>query len=233
DATSGTTPVWQALSNLDLAKSNYGPIVYNKAPSILKQLNFLVGEEAFRAGVQRLLRRFEFDSFTWRDLLEEMEHASGRSLMEFGERYILSRGVPEGEAELESRDGVVSALSLVQRPAGPLPDSDATSWPGRVRVRLGYANGQDRLLPIELTGDTTLVGEAVGLPAPDYVFANDGDFGYGIFLLDERSTEHLIENVGSLEDDLLRTLVWGSLWEGVRAGRVAPDRFVAAVLREL
>jgi aminopeptidase N len=28
DATTGTTPVWQELSNLDQAKSNYGPIVY-------------------------------------------------------------------------------------------------------------------------------------------------------------------------------------------------------------
>ncbi|HEX5871428.1 MAG TPA: M1 family aminopeptidase, partial [Longimicrobium sp.] len=56
DQTSGTTPVWQELPNLDLAKSNYGPIVYNKAPGILKQLDHLVGPDEFRAGVQRFLQ---------------------------------------------------------------------------------------------------------------------------------------------------------------------------------
>ena len=69
DQTSGTTPVWQELPNLDLAKSNYGPIVYNKAPAILKQLNHLVGEEAFRAGLGDLLREHAYANMTWRDLL--------------------------------------------------------------------------------------------------------------------------------------------------------------------
>ncbi|HXD49049.1 MAG TPA: M1 family aminopeptidase, partial [Gemmatimonadaceae bacterium] len=55
DETSGTTPVWQALDNLDQAKSNYGAIVYNKAPGILKQLNYLVGDSAFRAGLHSFL----------------------------------------------------------------------------------------------------------------------------------------------------------------------------------
>jgi aminopeptidase N len=43
DQTTGTNSLWQRLDNLDQAKSNYGPIVYNKAPSVLKQLNYLVG----------------------------------------------------------------------------------------------------------------------------------------------------------------------------------------------
>src|SRR5690606_41830330 len=45
DASSGTVPVWQELANLDQAKSNYGAIVYNKAPGILRQLDYLVGED--------------------------------------------------------------------------------------------------------------------------------------------------------------------------------------------
>ena len=56
DQTDGTTPLWQALDNLDQAKSAYGAIVYNKAPAVLKQLNYLVGEPAFRAGVQTVPR---------------------------------------------------------------------------------------------------------------------------------------------------------------------------------
>src|SRR5512139_2117473 len=69
DQTRGTTPVWQELANLDQAKSNYGPIVYNKAPSVLKQLNYLVGETAFRNGVRSFLDAHAYANATWRDLL--------------------------------------------------------------------------------------------------------------------------------------------------------------------
>src|SRR4029078_3862769 len=55
DHTPATTPVWQSLANLDQAKSNYGAIVYNKAPGILKQLNYLVRDDEFRAGVHQFL----------------------------------------------------------------------------------------------------------------------------------------------------------------------------------
>ena len=44
DRTAGTRPLWQELDNLDQAKSNYGAIVYNKAPAVLKQLEYLVGD---------------------------------------------------------------------------------------------------------------------------------------------------------------------------------------------
>src|SRR5260370_28675541 len=65
DQTLGTTPVWQQLANLDQAKSAYGAIVYNKAPSVLKQLNYLVGEEAFRSGVRDFLTTHAWSNATW------------------------------------------------------------------------------------------------------------------------------------------------------------------------
>src|SRR5690349_22898991 len=89
DATRGTTPVWQELDNLDQAKSNYGAIVYNKAPSILKQLNYLVGEAAFRSGVQSFLERHAYGNATWQDLLGSIGRAGGIDLEAFGRNFIL------------------------------------------------------------------------------------------------------------------------------------------------
>ena len=64
DQTAGTRPLWQELDNLDQAKSNYGAIVYNKAPAVLKQLEYLVGEGAFQKGVQRFLARTRMETRT-------------------------------------------------------------------------------------------------------------------------------------------------------------------------
>jgi aminopeptidase N len=233
DATSGTTPVWQELANLDLAKSNYGPIVYNKAPSILKQLNFLVGDTAFRAGVQTFLTRHAYSNATWRDLLTAIEEASGTPLKQFGEQYILRAGMPVVETRMEAAGDKIRALRLVQRPARALPGDPGGWWPGRVRVRLAYHDRDDVVLPVTFAGTTTVVEGAAGLPLPDYVWSNDGDYGYGLFLLDDRSAERVAANVGATRDDLLRAQLWGALWDRVREGRMPAARFVETAIREL
>lgn len=229
DATEGTTPVWQALANLDQAKSNYGPIVYNKAPAILKQLDHLVGPDAFRDGVRRVLARHAFGNATWQELLRGI--AEGDGLDEWGRQFILRPGMPELRQALELRDGRIAALRLVQRPARPL--SGAGPWPMRLDVLLGYADGTTRRLPVELRGDTTEVREAAGLPAPAFVFANAGDHGYALTLLDERSTAWVERHVGAVRDDFLRAMLWGALWDAVRAAELSPARFLDAASRDL
>lgn len=233
DATSGTTPVWQSLANLDLAKSNYGAIVYNKAPSVLKQLEYVVGSDAFRGGLQRLLREHAYGNITWRDLLAALERSSGRDLGAFGENYILRPGMPVVETELRIADGRVAELALAQRPARALEGDRGGWWPGRVQVRLGYSDREDVVLPVDFSGTATPVKEAIGLPAPDFVFANDEDFGYGEFLLDDRSAAWLTANVGTLADDLLRAMVWGAFRDLVAEERLAPADYVELALREL
>ncbi|HEX2094142.1 MAG TPA: M1 family aminopeptidase, partial [Longimicrobiaceae bacterium] len=233
DVTEGTTPVWQELPNLDLAKSNYGPIVYNKAPSILKQLEFLVGEEAFREGLTIFLRRHAYGNATWEELLRALEESSGSSLRAFGEHYILRAGMPVVEPVLAEEEGRIRRLVLAQRPVRALPGDRGGWWPGRVRVRLGYRDRPDVVLPVAFSGDSTVVPGAEGLPAPDWIWANDGDYGYGLFLLDPRSTRYLLSHVGEVEDGLLRAMLWGALWDEVREARLAPAEYLRLTLREL
>ncbi|HEX8391855.1 MAG TPA: M1 family aminopeptidase [Longimicrobium sp.] len=233
DQTSGTTPVWQDLPNLDLAKSNYGPIVYNKAPAILKQLNFMVGDSAFRAGLTLFLKRHAYGNATWRDLLAAVQQTSGTSLERFGEQYILRAGMPVVETRVDVRGGRIHGLTLHQRPARDLPGDPGGWWPGRVLVRLAYGGGRDTVIPVSFTGPVTEVREAAGLPAPEYVWSNEGDYGYGLFLLDSASARHVAANVGRERDGLRRAMLWGALWDEVREGRMDPAAYAATALREL
>ncbi|MEO8337663.1 MAG: M1 family aminopeptidase [bacterium] len=230
DASSGTTPVWQQLANLDQAKSNYGAIVYNKAPGILKQLNYLVGDTAFRDGLRRYLREHAYGNASWQDLLAAVGEAAGRPLDGWGTSYILRPGMPVLSQELELKDGKISRLSIGQRAVKTL--SGVEPWPARIEVLLGYSNARAIRVPVELRGLLTEV-PVVGKPAPDFVFANAGDFGYALVHLDDRSVRWLEGHIGEVHDDFLRAMLWGALWDEVRAARLSPARYARAALREL
>jgi aminopeptidase N len=231
DATSGTTPVWQQLANLDQAKSNYGAIVYNKAPSVLKQLDYLVGEQAFQTGLRRYLEKHAYANATWRDLLDAIGAAAGRSLSDWGSQYILRPGMPVLEQQVVVRDGVLERLTITQRPAREL--SGRGSWPIRVEVLLGHASKPAERITVAITGDSLRVPLAAGTAAPDFVFANASDYGYALVLLDERSIAWLEKNIGTVSDTFLRSMLWGALWDQVREARLEPTRYIALALREV
>ncbi len=230
DASVGTTPVWQQLGNLDQAKSNYGAIVYNKAPGILKQLNYLVGDTAFRDGLRAYISSHPYGNATWRDLLQSVGAASHRSLASWGANYILRPGMPVITQDISVRNGRLASLALQQAPARGL--SGRAPWPIRVEVLLGYAGAPAERYAVELRGRRTIV-PVIGSRVPDFVFANAGDYGYTLLRLDARSVAWLETGIGSVRDDFVRAMLWGALWDEVRAARLAPARYAGMVLREL
>ena len=94
DATRGTTPIWQSLPNLAGAKSAYGNIVYSKAPAVLRQAEFFLGEEVFRSAVREFTARHAFRAADWSDLVGAFEHSSGRNLQEWADAWVKRRGLP-------------------------------------------------------------------------------------------------------------------------------------------
>jgi aminopeptidase N len=240
DQTAGTRPLWQELGNLDQAKSNYGAIVYNKAPSVLKQLEYLVGDAAFQAGVRRFLERHAYATATWRELLSAIGHAAGRPLDGFGRQFMLRAGMPVVEQRLTLQDGRIVRLVLAQRPAVSScgwcrhsGNSDPT-WTERTEVLLAYRDRPPVRLPVELRGRVTEVIAARGQPAPDFAFANARDYGYFLLLLDSTSVRSLEGSaLGRVEDPFLRAMLWGALWDQVRGYRMEPERFVRLTLQQL
>ncbi len=242
DQTRGTTPLWQELGNLDQAKSNYGPIVYNKAPSVLKQLNFLVGDDAFQRGVRAFLREHAYANATWQQLLGSIGAASEPraprdregltpTMRAFGNNFMLRRGMPAVEPSLSIASGRITQLSLTQRPVRDL--SGPAPWPMRAQLLLWYGPDSSVQFPVTFTGHTVTVTAARGLAAPRFIFANADDYGYFLTYLDTASTNTL--EAGALHDvrsPFLRSMLWGALWDQVRDARLDPARFARLVLRE-
>src|SRR5205823_4374042 len=95
--THGTTPIYQQIPNLKDAKSAYGAIVYQKAPSLLRLLAFNIGEESFRDGVRIFLKEHAYANAEWNDLIGAFSRASGTNLAPWAKAWVEQRGMPQLE----------------------------------------------------------------------------------------------------------------------------------------
>ena len=230
DSTKGTTPIYQDIANLKDAKSAYGAIVYSKAPGVIKQLAFVLGEERFRDGLRAYLKEHAYANAEWSDLVRAFEHVSGRSLQDWAASWIRRRGMPQVDVALscDTQDRI-DRFSLTQRDVV----GEGGIWPIAMQVGLHYNGRAPINLRAELNTEKAELHEAIGKPCPNYTFLNDQDFAYGRFLLDERSRKAVIEELAEVPDVFERTLLWGSLWDSVREAEFAPRDFVELAVRLL
>jgi len=234
DMSAGTTPIRQPLSNLAAAKSAYGNIVYHKAPAVLQLAESLLGAQAFNAAIRDLLARHAWSVADWSDLVAAMERASGRDLQEWARMWVMQPGMPRIECRRELRpDGRIAALTLNQSPTQPGLAGSCGVWPQRVEVVLGGPGAAWSVFPAQLDGPTARVDAAAGHRDADWVFANHADLGYGLFGLDARSRQWLLQRLPEVEDGFARALLWDALWQEVRNARVAPRAWADLLLRGL
>jgi aminopeptidase N len=218
DATLGTTPIYQSIDNLENAKSAYGAIVYSKAPALLRQLAFILGDEHFRDGLRLYLREHRYGNAEWSDLVRAFERASGRSLSQWASAWIRRRGMPQVDVSWRCSAGRISRLSLTQHDVL----NQGGIWPIATQILLSYRDGEPLRARVEFASEETAVADVVGRPCPAFVFANDQDYAYGRFLLDRESRRSVENGIGRVADLFERTMLWGSLWESVRQLQLAP-----------
>ncbi len=229
DETQGTTPIYQDIPNLKDAKSAYGAIVYSKAPGVLKQLAFVLGEDNFRKGLQRYLAAHPYGNAEWSDLIGSFEAVSGQSLNQWAEMWIRRRGMPQVDAAWSCDGGKLASLTLTQH---DVLGGD-NIWPIATEVLLGYPDGSSQAVRAQLDTASQPVLPAEGKPCPAFVFANGRDYGYGLFLLDRKSRAYVTEHIGAMPDVFERTLLWGSLWDSVRTASFSPLEYVQLALDNL
>jgi aminopeptidase N len=227
DSTKGTTPIYQDIANLKDAKSAYGAIVYSKAPGVIKQLAFVLGEEKFRDGLRLYLKEHAYANAEWNDLVHAFEQISGKSLQDWAAMWIRHRGMPQVDLtwSCDAQDRI-DHISVMQHDVL----GEGGIWPIAMQVQFVYGNGSDVRFRADLNTEKTDWQDLVGKACPDYFFLNAADHAYGRFLLDPRSRKAVIERLPAISDVFERTLFWGSLWDSVRDAEFAPRDFLNLAL---
>jgi aminopeptidase N len=228
DRTAGSNPIRQELANLDDAGQLYGPIIYQKAPVVMRQLEMIVGERAFRDGLREYLKTYAFGNATWLDLVRILDARTPENVAAWSRAWIEERGRPTFTVEMRAAGGRVSQFTL--HVSDPL--ERGLVWPQRLRVTLGY---RDRVkeVPVYARDGIVRIREAEGQPPPLFVLGNGGGLGYGLFLLDEQGATYLLQHIEAIADPLTRGSAWLTLWDNVLESRITASAFLDAVIRAL
>lgn len=239
DSTRGTTPIYQEIPNLSAAKSAYGNIVYRKAPSFLRQAEFYLGADKFQTAVRAFLRKHEYANAEWTDLVKEFETSSKLDLKDWANVWVKKRGLP-----VFRRSGYIGGIERHTLAQSNLL-GDEHLWKHKLRVLLVDTDKKTKILDVEtkeeyIKNKSTLFVNDYGTflyasppTHPLLVFPNYQDYGYGIFLLDERSRDYVLKNIQNEKDDFLRSMMWGTLWDSVREAELSPADYVALAVKNV
>ena len=229
DRTDGANPIRQVLDNLNESGTLYGPIIYQKAPVVMKHLERLVGETVFRDGLREYLGNHRYANATWSDLISVLERRSQENLVAWSQVWVEESGRPTVDVLMESDGQTITALSLEQSdPAGR-----GRLWNQRLDVVLGYRDETRQVIPTQLYQTTVSMPEAVGRPVPDFILANGAGVGYGLMALDARSLAYLLADLPAIEGAMTRAVGWVSLWDALLEGRVEPEGLIELARRAL
>ena len=241
DSTKGTTPIYQEIPNLSAAKSAYGNIVYSKAPSFLKQAEFYLGEKEFQTAVRSFLKKHEFSNATWQDLVTEFEIASKKNLQKWGNNWVTQRGMPIFRMNKKNvHVGNPPSDAFVEYSWNQKDSLESGGrWEVKTTAFLGYEEGNSYRKVLQKDGINSLIQIWTCCQPrpidklPEFIFPNYLDYGYGIFLLDEKSRNYILTNVQNEKDDFLRAMMYGSLWDSVREAELNPKDYVELVIKNV
>jgi aminopeptidase N len=226
-----THPIEVPVPSTANAFDNIDAITYSKGASVLAQLRHLLGEDVFRKGVHDYLVKYQFRNARLDDFIGSLGKAAHRDLSGWTQDWLYQPGVNGLAADYSCSNGKIDRFSLQQTAASPtLP----TLREQRVQVGLFQRDQKalklTRTVAVTYKGATTPVPAAVGAACPDLVYPNYEDWGFVKARLDPRSAATARTSLNQVADPLLRSMLWQSLWDGVRDAELPMNEFVSTVL---
>ena len=208
DRTKGSHPIQQRLDNLQDAGSLYGPIIYQKAPIVMRQLEEMLGELKFKEGIRTYLTTYSFDNATWDDLIDIMDQQTEQDLQQWNQDWIKSPGMPEINV-IEQEN----TLSYVLQ-----NDDNGNIWPQMITTSAGK---EENVLKMNAGGTLNKISE--------FWIPNVDGKAYAYFDLEKEKLSGLLLDM-QLHDETTRAAIWMMQWESFLRGKHEVREFYQILL---
>ena len=182
DRTAGTHPIRQQLDNLQEAGSLYGPIIYDKAPIVMRQLERLIGPAGFQSGLRDYLKKYAGGNADWDDLIFCLQPYTKLKVYEWSQVWVKEAGRPVFTDSMRTAGGKIVDWVIRQRGE----DGSMRVWPQVFDVAFIYPDRVDEIM-VNMKAAEIHVVAAVGKEKPLSVVFNVSGFGYGVFPVDSNA----------------------------------------------
>ena len=215
DRTKGTNAIRQYLGNLKNAGSLYGRIIYNKAPIMMRQLEYLLGEGLFQEGIQEYIKTYQNSNADWNELVAIFDKKSEGDIKRWSDVWVNSSGRPVFSEEIEyNKKGNITKFIIHQN----AEDGSEKVWTQSFKIQLKDARGYVKNINIKNMGKSFDITSAIKDFKPVEVLYNTNGFGYGVFPIYKRE----VENYKDLKDEVLRGYQFINLYENMLMGTISP-----------
>jgi aminopeptidase N len=229
DQLPSTHPIVTDMVDIEAVKANFDGITYAKGASVLQQLVFHVGRENFISALQKYFAKHAWANTTLKDLFDELEATSGKSLDTWASTWLQTAGVNTLRPELVI-DGDTYTSVAIKQEAPLIPAGSTELRPHRLAIGLYDVDGDAIKLrtsvELDVAGTSTVVPEFAGQKVADLLLINDRDLSYAKIRFDSRSLKTLTTHLGSITDPLTRALCWAAVWDMHRDGEISSSAFL-------
>ncbi|WP_194528514.1 M1 family metallopeptidase [Zobellia roscoffensis] len=214
DRTKGTNPIRQELENLNNAGSLYGSIIYSKAPIMMRQLEHVLGEKAFRKGVQEYIKTYSNGNATWTDLITIFANNTDFDIEKWSEVWVNNAGRPIFHEQIIYDDKEnISSFKISQT----AEDNSYHVWPQTFDLTMVYKDSVINL-NVDMKSSSVELHDALGKPKPLAMVYNSNGMGYGVFPMHNAMGDTLPE----IKNDVARGSIYINTFENCLNGNIKP-----------
>ncbi|TDS16958.1 aminopeptidase N [Maribacter caenipelagi] len=218
DRTLGTNPIRQDLDNLNNAGSLYGSIIYNKAPIMMRQLETVLGKEAFQTGIQEYINTYAFKNAVWGELIAILDKKSTTDMVAWSDVWVNNSSRPIFSHVIEyDDDNYITSFKLFQN----AEDKTNHSWPQTFEVLFLYPD-KSKTLTVNMIDNELVVQDAIGLAKPTSILYNSNAEGYGVFPIQEKD----LEIIPTIHDQVARGYAYINVYENMLNGSITPAKAI-------
>lgn len=205
----------------DTAESLIDGVTYGKGSSMIKQLIFLMGWEAFTHGLKIYFKRHAWGNTELPDFIgalqdgfneKNAEGDKGKELLDLNEwarTWLQTIGCNEIKCAYTQNDNKFEQFTITQTPAKNSEPIDRKQC-----INIGLYDEEAQLIEvIERVNiqprEKTVVEALAGKEVPAAILVNNDDWGFGYFILDDTSIRVFENKLSQMENPLNRVVIIG------------------------
>ncbi len=215
DRTRGTHPIKQELSNMKMAGTLYGPIIYNKAPIIFEQLEEIMQPVNFQSAVREYLITYSHGNADWDDLVSIFNKYSPGNLTGWSDAWVYGKGMPHITHEVIAENRENPVLRVFQKS----PSGQNKIYPQLLK---GFVMAGENIFQTDFfirSNDAYETSFEYNFKS-DLVLLNANGKGYGFFELNEKEIGFVVESIQNMDDENIRAAVVLNMHENFLNGNV-------------